>query len=170
MGNVRSLANKTDELAALIKTQREFGESSLLCFTETWLHSHIPDHSVAAPGFLTVRADRDFNVSGKKKGGGIAMYVSERWCNPRHVCIKERLCSPDIELLAVGLCPYYLPREFTSAIVITIYIPPSADREAAADVINTTVSRLQTQEPNAFVVTNGDFNHVMLDCSLPGFT
>lgn len=54
--------------------------------------------------------------------------------------MEERLCNSDIELLAVGLRPYYLPREFTSAIVITVYIPPSADAEAATDIIHTTVS------------------------------
>ena len=65
MGNVRSLENKTDELASLIKTQREYRECSVLCFTETWPHSHIPDHSVAVPGFSTVRPDRDVISSGK---------------------------------------------------------------------------------------------------------
>ena len=55
MGNVRSLGNKTDKLAALIKSQREYHECSVLCFMETWLHSHIPHHSVAVPGFSTVR-------------------------------------------------------------------------------------------------------------------
>ena len=35
MGNLRSLGNTTDELAALIYTQREYRECSVLCFTET---------------------------------------------------------------------------------------------------------------------------------------
>ena len=89
------------KLAVLIETQRKYRECSVLCFTETWLHSHIPDHSVAVPGFSTVH--RDVISSGKKKGGGIALYVSERWCNPGHVHVKERLCIPDIELLTVGM-------------------------------------------------------------------
>ena len=55
--------------------------------------------------------------SGKKKGGGVALYVREKWCNPAHVHVK------------LGLCPYCLPREFTSAIVITVYILPSADAQ-----------------------------------------
>ena len=84
MGNVRPLGKKTDEFTMLKKTQREYHECSVLCFTETWLHSHILDHSVAVPGFSTVRADRDVISSRKKKGGGIALYVSERWCNPGH--------------------------------------------------------------------------------------
>ena len=40
----------------------------------------------------------------------------------------------------------------------------------AADVINTTVSRLQTQQPNSFMVISGDFNHVTLDRTLTDFT
>ena len=64
MGNLRSLGNKTDELAMLIKAQREYRESSGLCFTETWLHTHIPDNSVAVPIFSTVGADRDVISSG----------------------------------------------------------------------------------------------------------
>ncbi|KAK0155060.1 hypothetical protein N1851_002626 [Merluccius polli] len=94
MGNVRSLGNKMDELSALVKTQREYRECSLFCFSETWLHSHIPDSSVEVP----VRGDRDCSKSRKKKGGGLALYVSERWCNPGHVSVKERLCTLDIEL------------------------------------------------------------------------
>ena len=62
------MGNKIDELAALIKTQTEYHMCSVLCFTETWLHSHIPDHRVAVSGFSTVRVDRDVISSGKKKG------------------------------------------------------------------------------------------------------
>ncbi|XP_078810597.1 uncharacterized protein LOC144994953 [Oryzias latipes] len=170
MGNVRSLANKTEELTTLMNTQTEYRECSLLSFTETWLHSHIPDSSVAVPGFTTVRADRDAASCGKKRGGGIALYVSERWCNPGHVCVKEQLCTPHVELLAVGLRPYYLPREFTSVVVVNVYVPLSADAEAAADVITTTVSRLQTQQPNSFCIITGDFNHITMDRTLGDFT
>ena len=169
MGNVKSLGNKTDELAVLIKIQREYHECSVLCFMETWLHSHIPDHSVAVPGFSTVRADMDVISSGKKKGRGIALYVSKRWCNPGHVHVKERLCTPDIELLTVGMRPYYLPREFTSAIIISVYVPPSADAAVACDVIHSAIAQIQMQHRNAFIVITGDFNHVSLDKTLPTF-
>ena len=70
MGNVRSLANKMDELAALARSQREYRESSVMVFTETWLHRDIPDCNVSVDGFHTVRADRDSTLSGKAKGGG----------------------------------------------------------------------------------------------------
>ncbi|KAI3359074.1 hypothetical protein L3Q82_002565 [Scortum barcoo] len=155
--------------AALVKTQREYRmKCSIFCFSETWL-SHIPDSSVEIPGYSLVRGDRDCSKSRKKKGGGLALYVSERWCSPGHVNVKERLCTPDIELLAVGMRPYYLPREFMSTIVIAVYIPPSADAAVACEVISSTTAKLQTDHPDAFMVITGDFNHGSLDKTLNNF-
>ena len=118
---------------------------------------------MAVPSFSTVRADRDVISSGQKKGGGIALYVSERWCNPGHVHMKERLCTLDIEPLTVGMQPYYLPWEFMSANFISVYVPPSADAAVAA------AAQLQTQHPNALIIITRDFNHVTLDKTLPTF-
>lgn len=83
--------------------------------------------------------------------------------------VKERLYTADIELLAVGMHLYYLPREFTSTIVIAVYIPPSADAVMACDVISSTAARLQTEHPDAFMVITGDFNHASLDKNLNNF-
>ena len=168
-GNVNTLANKTDELCALLQVEREYRACSVMCFTETWLHTDISNWSVSIPGFRIILADRDAVLNGKKKGGGIAVFVNERWCNSGHITVKERLCSPDIELLAVSMQPYYLPLEFSSTILIGVYIPPSASGAAACDTVHTTVARLQAQNPEAFVAITGDFNHVQLDSTLPTF-
>lgn len=169
MGNVRSLTNKTDELAALVKTQREYRESSLLCFTETWLHGDIPDCLVEPDGFTVVRADRDTR-SGKKRGGGLAVFINNKWCNPGHITVKDSICTPDIELLAVSLRPYFLPREFSHAIVVIVYIPLGAAASQANDVIHSSVAGLQTQHPSAFITVNGDFNHVKVSKTLSNFS
>nr|XP_054594182.1 uncharacterized protein LOC107378612 isoform X1 [Nothobranchius furzeri]XP_054594190.1 uncharacterized protein LOC107378612 isoform X1 [Nothobranchius furzeri] len=123
----------------------------------------------SSTGFLTVRAHRDLKRSGKRKGGGEAVLVNNRWCHPGHVSVKYRLCSPDVELLAVSCCPYYLPREFTSVVLATVYIPPSANAESACDAISSIVAKLQTQHPNAFVAISGDFNHASLSAILSTF-
>ncbi|KAK1882818.1 Protein-lysine N-methyltransferase EFM5 [Dissostichus eleginoides] len=166
MGNVRSLTNKTDELAALVKTQREYQESSLLCFTETWLHRDIPDCLVEPDGFTVVRADRDTR-SGKKRGGGLAVFINKKWCNPVHVTVKDSICTLDIELLAVSLRPYFLPREFSHAIAVIVYIPPSAAASQANDVIHSSIAGLQTEHPSAFITVNGDFNHLNRTAGVP---
>ncbi|TWW54569.1 RNA-directed DNA polymerase from mobile element jockey [Takifugu flavidus] len=169
MGNVRSLPNKMDELAALTRHQREYRESSLLLFTETWLTALTPDTAAQLEGFTLLRADRS-RESGKRKGGGPAVFVNDRWCNPGHITIREQHCCKDIELLAVSMRPHYLPREFTHALAVVVYIPPSANADAACDVLLSAVSRLQTQHPDALLLISGDFNHASPSSSLPKFT
>ncbi|KAI3355347.1 hypothetical protein L3Q82_017888 [Scortum barcoo] len=85
------------------------------------------DANVDLLGFTAVRADRDTKASGKSKGGGLIMYVNNRWCNPGHISVKTVSCCRDLELLAVSLRPYYLPREFSHVITVCVYIPPRAD-------------------------------------------
>ncbi|KAI3354787.1 hypothetical protein L3Q82_004534 [Scortum barcoo] len=168
MGNVRSLPNKMDELAALTRHQREYRECSLL-LAETWLTALTPDTAAELDGFTLLRADRS-KESGKRKGGGLAVFVNDRWCNPGHITVKEQHCCKDIELLAVSMRPYYLPREFTHALVVVVYVPPSANADAACDVLLSAVSRLQTQHPDALLLISGDFNHASPSSSLPKFT
>uniref|UniRef100_A0A665T724 Reverse transcriptase domain-containing protein n=1 Tax=Echeneis naucrates TaxID=173247 RepID=A0A665T724_ECHNA len=168
MGNVNSLPNKIDELSAL-NNQRTYRESSLYIFTETWLNHLVPDANVDLPGFTVVRADRDANACGKSRGGGLIIYINHRWCSPGHVTVKEVLCCPDLELLAVSLRPYYIPREFSHVIALCVYIPPSADAAVACEKIHTVTARLQTQHPEAFIIISGDFNHATLDSTLAAF-
>jgi len=64
--------------------------------------------------------------------------------------------------------PNYLPREFSHVIVIAAYDPPSANAEAACDVIHSVTSRLLTQHPTALLLS-GDFNHAPPSSTLPTF-
>uniref|UniRef100_A0A3B5LGW0 Zinc finger protein 410 n=1 Tax=Xiphophorus couchianus TaxID=32473 RepID=A0A3B5LGW0_9TELE len=43
--------------------------------------------------------------------------------------------------------------QFTSAILIALYIPPSADAAVACDVISATTAKLQTQHPDVVIVS-----------------
>ncbi|KAI4889727.1 hypothetical protein NFI96_033082 [Prochilodus magdalenae] len=118
---------------------------------ETWLIGNIPDTNVDIPGFTTMRVNRDAKLSGKSKGGGLVLFVNIRCCTPGHVTVKERICCRDIELLAVSLRPYYMPRELSQAIAVCVYVPPRVNPEIACDVIHATIARLQTQHPDAFI-------------------
>lgn len=115
MGNVNSLPNKMDELASLVRTEKLYRECSVMALTETWLNEHTPDAIIELPGFTLVWADRDARSSGKNKGAGLVLYVNNRWCNPGHITVRKTICKVDVELVAVSLRPYYLPREFTNA-------------------------------------------------------
>ena len=83
--------------------------------------------------------------------------------------MKERVCSSDIELLAVSLQPYNLTRKFSHVIILVVCIPPSANAALTTDIIHTVVARLQTQHPDAFIAISGDFNHATLAATLPTF-
>ncbi|KAI2648520.1 putative RNA-directed DNA polymerase from transposon BS [Labeo rohita] len=43
LANLCSLPNKTDELLLLTRTNKDFSNSAVLCFTETWLNDAMPD-------------------------------------------------------------------------------------------------------------------------------
>ncbi|KAK1903748.1 Ribonuclease HII [Dissostichus eleginoides] len=58
MGNVRSLPNKMDKIAALTRHERQYRESSILVFTETWLTELTPDTNATLDGFHLLRAER----------------------------------------------------------------------------------------------------------------
>lgn len=77
-------------------------------FTETWLNQDTPDSVVSLDRFTLVLADRKVAESGKRKGGGLCVFLNNRWCNPGHITVKEQLCSMDIELFAVSVRPYYI--------------------------------------------------------------
>ena len=137
--------------------------SAVFCFTEIWLTDNVVDANVELPGLHLVRADLDCKQSDKRKGGGLALYVNIRWCNPGHVTVKEMFCSQDTELLAVSVRQYYMPWEFSHAIAIVIYVPPRAHTDMACNVVHSVVSRLQTQHPEALILVSGVFNHVTMN-------
>jgi len=140
-----------------------------MVFTETWLTEFTPCTHAALDGFRIIRADGT-TESGKRKGGGLAVFVNDRWCNSGHITVKVQTCTADIELLAVGMRPNYLPREFSHVIVVAAYVPPSANAEAACDVIHSATRRLLTRHPNALLLLSGDFNHASPSSTLPTFT
>ena len=64
-----------------------------------------------------------------------------------------------VELLAVGLRPYYLTSEFLHVIIVAVYIP---NPKSACDIIHSTIACVQTQHPSAFIAISGDFNHITM--------
>ncbi|XP_042072371.1 uncharacterized protein LOC121813023 [Haplochromis burtoni] len=122
LSNVRSLRNKTDELALMRSMNRDFASSCVLCFTETWLCEDIPDSALKLEGFHLLRADRQASLSGKTKGGGVCFYINSGWCTD--VTVIAQHCSSSLEYLFIHCKPFYSPREFASFILAAVYIPP----------------------------------------------
>ena len=113
------------------------------------------------------RLDRDKQTTGKAKGGGVCLYVNERWC--KTVIVREQLCTPDIELLSVSLRPLYLPREFPQLFVTVVYIHPRANVDRAAQHICDVTQKLDALSTDAPKFILGDFNQCKLENCLPTY-
>ena len=88
-----------------------------------------PDEAVTLDGYTVFRGDRSARDSGKTRGDGTAIYVKQSWCKDCRIISKS--CSENVEYLTVRLRPFYLPRELRCIILSAVYIPPSANEEAA---------------------------------------
>lgn len=80
-----------------------FVVTGVITWSESWLHG---DNNVSVEGFQMVQADRDCTESSKRKGGRLAVFVDNRWCNPGHVTIKDGIF------------------EFSHTIGVVVYISP----------------------------------------------
>lgn len=137
-----------------------------MVFTESWLCPDIPDSMVELEGFSRVRADRRVS-SGKNRGGGICIYVSNNWC--KQYTIRETICDPDLEVLCLSMRPFYLPREFGNIIFCAAYIPPIGNAIKAANRVAECVHTQLQRTPGAPIFVLGDFNQCKLELVLPGF-
>ncbi|KAK3561311.1 hypothetical protein QTP86_030608, partial [Hemibagrus guttatus] len=167
LSNVRSLCNKMDELTLQMNKNRDFPTSCVLCFTETWLCDAIPDSALQLGGFNLYRADRHTELSGKTKGGGICFYTNNSWCND--VKVLSQLCSPDLEAFIINCKPFYSPREFSSFILVGVYIPPQGNVREAQRALADEIQSVERTNPDALVIVLGDFNKGNLSHELPKY-
>ena len=168
-GNARSLNNKLDELSANARFMNEYRESGLICITESWFTENQSGSGADIDNFSLYRTDRT-SESLKSRGGGVCAYVNNNWCSDNNTYVIHNSCSPDIEILSLSLRPFYLPREFPKIILNVVYIPPSANENAASNTITDLVHGQQSKTPDAVIVITGDLNHCSIDSCLPNFT
>ena len=74
LDNVQSLDNKVDKLRVRICFQRDIRDCNILCFTESLLSPYISP-SIEPAGFSVQRANRNKELSGKRKGVGVCFMV-----------------------------------------------------------------------------------------------
>ncbi|CAG6022009.1 unnamed protein product, partial [Menidia menidia] len=137
------------------------------CFTETWLYGSIPDSALQLAGFQLFRADRNTELSGKTKGGGICFYTNSGWCND--VTVIQQHCSLDLETFFINCKPFYSPREFASFILVGVYIPPQANVQDAQRTLADQILRVERTYPDSLVIVLGDFNKGNLTHELPKY-
>ena len=150
-----------------MRRNRDFSSSSVLCFTETWLCGSTPDSALQLAGFQLFRADRDTELSGKTKGGGICFYLNSGWC--KDVTVMLQHCSPVLETHIINCKPFYSPREFASFILVGVYIPPQNNVQEAKRQLADQILDVERTNPDSFVIVVGDFNRGNLSHELPKY-
>ena len=115
------------------------------------------------------RADRDKHLSGKRMGGGVSFMINDSWCNHNNIQELKSFCSPNLEFLTIKCRPFYQPREFSTVIVTTVYIPPQADTNTALKELLWTLCKLETKCPEATFIVAEDFNKAYLRTGLTKF-
>ena len=163
--NAQSLNNKIEELTACCKYAEQFRNANIIGVSETWLKEDSADPDI--PGYSCYRLDRSKDATGKKEGGGVCLFINNKWCT--NVSIKESTCLEDIEILSVALRPFYLPREFNQIFVTIVYIHPRANYKLAQSKIKETINRLVSSSPDAPCFILGDFNKCKINKTLPTF-
>lgn len=165
-GNVRSVRNKMDELAACCRFQHEYRESAVIALTETWLEDKDSDSTVSIDGFHLIRSDR--KDTNKRHGGGVAAYVNEKWC--KQSTVRERFCSNYIEYLVISCRPFYLPREFNNVYFTIVYIPLAIDYTEATEKLSNCINKIDNECPEGIKIVLGDFNGCVFHHIIPNYT
>lgn len=116
--NVRSVKNKTDELAILMNQHR----IDVLTLSETWLHSSIQDVCIEIQGYKQHRLDRSVR---NKKGGGLLVYVNEFYNSDNNKYAHLNLNNPNIELQFVEISKV----NYKTSIIANVYRPPNGNQQ-----------------------------------------
>ena len=116
-------------------------------------------------GFTLTRSDR--RDIGKERGGGVAVYINNKWCT--QVTVKESFCNKDIEYLVISCRPFYLPREFGKVTIFIVYIPPDSDENQAKELLDNCVSKHENENPESVRIILGDFNHCDFQDNVPTY-
>ncbi|KAK1788599.1 hypothetical protein P4O66_002678 [Electrophorus voltai] len=159
-----STDSKSKELPA---PKRYIWDCNLHSFNQSWLAPAVPSHAIQPAEFFSVHRMDITADSGKTRGSGVCVMVNNSWCNDANVVTLTRSCTPNLELLALKFCPFYLSRELTSVIVNTVYIPPQANMDTALWEVHEAFTQSQAQHWDAAFIVVGDFNSANLKRSVP---
>ncbi len=78
LANVQSLEHKMDDLRARISFQRDIRDCNILCLSETWLTTSVPDTDVTpSDNFSVLQMDRTAKAD-KTKGAGVCFMVNKK--------------------------------------------------------------------------------------------
>jgi len=146
LSNTRSMANKLDEISAVITNNN----CNIAVITESWLSSNISNDLISVPGFLALCKDRPDD----QRGGGLCTYI-----NAELDFMKlTDLSDPIFETQWILLKPKRLPRGINSIILGTVYHPPQNNDYALRNHLFQSLDSALARFPNSGIIMLGDCN------------
>lgn len=113
--NTRSIKNVTQELY----NQLSLSDYDIVALAETWLDSSVFDAELAPQNFTIFRHDRNFESTGRSRGGGVLIAVRGLQSELVHLKAPGLTLSPLIDLLCIKVSTHR-----SMIYVVLVYIPP----------------------------------------------
>ena len=85
---------------------------------------------------------------------------NQRWCNDAKLVSQS--CSVELETLIINCRPFYSPREFSSVVLVGVYIPHEVNAAKAINQLADQILSVENANPDSVVIVVGDFNHTCL--------
>lgn len=119
-------------------------------------HSDLSDPVIEMEGISIYRKDRT-----ESSGDSQCTYTA--------VTVLAQSCSPDFEGLLIKCHLFYLPRKYSSTILLAVFIPSQANAETVLDKLHLLVNSLETANLDALFIIAGDFIQANLQNVLPKY-
>jgi len=148
--NCRSLVNKFDDLELLLNSPL-YSHTGIVCLQESWLNRSIDDNLITPTSFQCFRNDRE----GNQRGGGVVTFINNRWSTKNSICYN--FSSNSINCIGVLTKPKNIFNH-KSLLVVNVYIPPSATREAINNLYDDLIPVLSQYISDSLICVCGDFN------------
>ena len=147
--NIRSIRKHLDEI------QISFDGYDVIGLTETWLHKQIENRVVEIDGYKLIRQDRySLSQPVKTRGGGIAIYIKNRWAPYVRILSDVSTVTPDVEVLWLQIA---IPCRKGLDLGI-VYRPPDGNVQLAVDLLDNNIQHLEDMARTRELIILGDFN------------
>ena len=145
--NCRSSFKKISELEIL------FCDFDFLLCSETWLDSRYGNDLIHLNGKTCYRADRHYiDGTGYKKGGGVAIYVGNKWSSFVTIDCANTFSTPELEIVTVQI-----DKPGNKQMIIScIYRPPKAQHDRTVNALTSYLDRISMLGKEIWI--GGDFN------------
>lgn len=154
--NCRSLPNKFDTIRAQLLGDK----FSVLTLSETWFTPNHRSNLYDVPGYSLFRNDRVVTTDrGKlKRGGGVAMYISDSISVDNNELDQYNASNKDIEILWITI-KHNFQRDIA---VATVYRPPNGDLNEFVNMLTDSLLAMSNHSVKKEIFILGDMNVDML--------